>query len=85
MNLHPQKTFIQNAKDGLCFVGYRIFWDHILIRSSTLLRMQRHYRNKEKLFKQGKITQEKLKTYQCSLKGHMHYADTYGLTKKMFG
>jgi hypothetical protein len=47
--------------------------------------MQRHYRNKEKLFKKGKITQEKLKTYQCSLKGHMRYADTYGLTKKMFG
>lgn len=85
MSLHPQKTFIQNAKDGLCFVGYRIFWDHILVRSSTLLRMQRHYRNKEKLFKKGKITQEELKTYQNSLKGHFHYADSYGLTKKMFG
>lgn len=85
MTLHPKKTFIQSAEDGLCFVGYRIFWDHVLIRSSTLLRMQRHYRNKEKLFKKGKITLEELKIYQCSLKGHIHYANSYGLEKKMFG
>lgn len=38
LTLHPEKVFIQNVSFGVPFVGYRIFYDHILIRGKTLRR-----------------------------------------------
>jgi len=32
LSFHPKKVIIQNVKDGLPFVGYLIFYDHIKIR-----------------------------------------------------
>lgn len=84
MTLHPKKSCIQKTKDGVCFVGYRVFWDHILIRGSTLLRFQKKYRKKMKLFKKGLLPLEKLILCQQSFCGHLKHADAYNLKKTMF-
>jgi retron-type reverse transcriptase len=85
MTLHPKKSYIQKTKDGVCFVGYRIFWDHILIRGSTLLRFQKKYRKKIRLFKNGLLPLEKLIICQQSFCGHLKHANAYKLKKRLFG
>jgi len=41
LHLHPEKVILQNVKNGVPFVGYLIFYDHVKIRGNTLLRMRR--------------------------------------------
>lgn len=85
LDLHPQKVSIKNVKEGVAFVGYRIFYDHILIRGSTLLRMQRKLKIRRRQCQSGKISQKKLNQTISSFKGHLKHANAWRLSKKMFG
>ena len=82
--LHPKKLTIKNVADGVPFVGYRIFYDHALIRGTTLQRIERNYRSKKKQLKNGTLSQQKLVETEASITGHLKHANTYGLTKKIF-
>jgi retron-type reverse transcriptase len=85
LTLHPKKSFIQNVKYGVCFVGYRIFFDHVLVRGSTLRRFQKKYRKKLKKVLGGLLEEKKLEACKQSFRGHLKHANTYWLDKKMFG
>ena len=84
LKLHPKKITIKHAKNGIPFVGYRIFYDHVKIRGNTLQRMQKKYRNKVRAYHNDKITLEKLRETKSALYGHFNHADTYGLEQKIF-
>jgi len=84
LSLHPKKLTIKNVADGVPFVGYRIFYDHVLIRGNTLRRIEKNYRNKKKQLKNGRFTKEKLGETEASIIGHLKHANSYGLTKKIF-
>ncbi len=84
LTLHPRKTIIQNVQNGVTFVGYRIFYDHVLIRGNTLRRFQRKYTKRKNQFKDGIITQGKLTNIEFSFKGHLQYANAYGLKNFLF-
>lgn len=83
LTLHPRKSIIQNVKNGVPFVGYRIFYDHTLIRGSTLQRFQRRLREKKLAMRHGKISESKLLQIQQSFAGHLNYANTWGLRQSM--
>lgn len=82
--LHPKKLTIKNVSTGVPFVGYRTFYDHVLVRSTTLRRIERKYRSKAKQVKHGRLTTQKLAETKASILGHFKHADSYGLTKKLF-
>jgi len=84
LQLHQRKITIKNTKEGVPFVGYRIFYDHKLVRGDTLTHMQRKYRKKIKLVKKGLLSQEDLRSTESSLKGHLKHASAYGLAQMMF-
>ena len=84
LNLHPKKVSISNVKAGVAFVGYLVFYDHILVRGKTLLRMQRKLKIRRKQLKEGKIEPKNLNQTINSFKGHLKHADAWGLSKKMF-
>jgi len=79
LQLHPRKITIKNVQEGVPFVGYRIFYDHKLVRGDTLRRMQKKYRLKTKLYHKGKITDQTLAQSQSSIYGHLKHADAHGL------
>lgn len=85
LELHPKKLIIKSVKDGVTFVGYRIFYDHILIKGSTLLRMQRKYKFRKKQLAKGIIDEQKFKSTINSFKGHLDQANAYKLKRMMFG
>lgn len=84
LSLHPKKLTIKNVSTGVPFVGYRIFYDHILVRGVTLKRIERNYRSKLKQVKRGTLDSQKLAETKASILGHLKHADTWGLQKKIF-
>ena len=85
LSFHPKKLTIKNVDCGVPFVGYRIFYDHVLVRGVTLHRIERNYRSKIKQVKRGTLTEQKLAETRASIVGHFKHADTYGLTKSLLG
>lgn len=79
LTLHPRKSFVQNTKDGVCFVGYRIFYDHILIKGSTLLRFQKKLQKRKEELKKGRIDASKLNQTIQSFSGHLKHANAHRL------
>lgn len=84
LSLHPKKLTIKNVSTGVPFVGYRTFYDHVLVRGATLRRIERNYRSKVKQVNHGLLTSKKLAETKASILGHFKHADSYGLTKKLF-
>ena len=84
LSLHPQKTIIQNVSLGVPFVGYRVFYDHILVRGKTLLRMSRKYKARKKQKAKGWLSQKSFEATQASLRGHLKFANTHNLSKYFF-
>lgn len=83
LRLHPKKIIIHNINQGVPFVGYLIYFDHIKIRGNTLRRMRRKL--KRRWIKSAK--EEDLKSLQATesaLRGHLHYANAYTLAKNIF-
>ena len=79
LQLHPKKVAIKNVSEGVPFVGYRIFYDHMLVRGSTLRRIQKKYRKRIKLFRKGLISQDELSQTHSSIRGHLKHANAHHL------
>lgn len=79
LRLHPKKVTTKSVNEGVPFVGYRIFYDHMLVRGSTLRRMQKKYRKRVKLFRKGLISEDKLFQTHSSIWGHLKHANAHSL------
>lgn len=84
LSLHPKKVSIQEVSHGVTFVGYRIFYDHILVRSKTKRRFQKRFNKRIKAAAKGKFEKEKLTLMVDSFMGHLKHADTWGLKHVLF-
>lgn len=84
LNFHPRKVSINKVKAGVAFVGYRVFYDHILIRGKTLLRMQKKLKIRRRQLTGGKIEPKNLNQTINSFKGHLKHANAYKLSKTLF-
>jgi len=84
LSLHPKKLNIKDVKNGVPFVGYRVFYDHILIRGNTLLRMERNWRKKKKQLKNETISTQELEASKAAIIGHLTHADSHRLMKSLF-
>ncbi|MDO9028775.1 MAG: RNA-directed DNA polymerase, partial [Candidatus Roizmanbacteria bacterium] len=82
LKFHPKKVIIQNVKTGLPFVGYLIFYDHVLIRGSTLLRMRRSLK-KRRIKCSEENDNKTLDASLSALRGHLQYANAYYLQKNL--
>ncbi len=82
LNFHPKKVIIQNVKQGLPFVGYLIFYDHVLIRGSTLLRMRRRLK-KRRIKCMEENDNKSLKATLSALRGHLQHANAHYLEKNL--
>jgi hypothetical protein len=84
LTLHPEKVFIQNVSFGVPFVGYLIYYDHVLIRAKTVERFQRRMRKRKQMVREGRIPPEKFKLFCNSFRGHLKHANAHGLQEFLF-
>ena len=83
LTLSERKVILSNVKNGVPFVGYRIFYDHILIRGKTLSRMQKKLRKRKKAFRYHALSASSHRSSRSSISGHLGHANSFHLRKKM--
>ena len=84
LTLHPRKVAIQNVDHGVPFVGYRIFYDHILVYAKTVRRFRKRLHKRQNMEAKGKFSKAKLKLMCDSFSGHLKHANSHHLKQILF-
>jgi len=85
LTLHPRKSRIHATKEGISFLGYRIFKTHRLLKKENVLRMRRRLKKLSQSYAEGKIDFDEINTRIQSWVGHASHADTYRLRFRILG
>ena len=83
--LHPAKTQIQETKEGVGFLGFRVFPDRIRVRQENLKRARRRLRGMQSDYRDGLISQQKVTQSIQSWIAHLSHGDTWRLRERIFG
>ena len=78
------KTGIWPISQGIDFLGYRIWPTHRLVRKSSIKRMKRKLKVFQRKYREGRIDLDKINATIQSWIGHVSYANSYNLRRKLF-
>jgi RNA-directed DNA polymerase len=84
LRLHPDKSRVFRTKEGVDFLGYRIYPEFMRVRKTNVKRFRKRLRLMARLYKEGRIG---LRDIQCSIHswiGHVKHADSYRLREEIF-
>lgn len=84
LRLHGNKSRIYRTSDGVDFLGYRIFPDHMRVRKSIVKRYRKRLRKMVSGYREGKIDLAGINRSIQSWIGHVGHADSYHLRKEVF-
>jgi len=84
LKLPNKKTNISLTKNGVDFVGYRIFIKYVKVRKTSLIRFAKKTKNKIYLFNKNKITNVQLESSICSFLGFCKHCDSFIILSKIF-
>lgn len=85
LKLHNNKCRTYRVKDGVRFLGYRIFPTHRLLKKENALRQRKRLKVLNDKYKQGQIALEEINQSVQSWIGHAGHADTYHLRSRILG
>ena len=77
LELHPAKSRVINLKDGVDFLGFRIFYHHKLLRKKNLRKFERRFKEMKKEYDQGVLDREEIMTRFEGWLAYVSHADTY--------
>lgn len=83
LELHPKKAVIFPAKNGIDFLGFRVYKTHRKVRKSSVLRFKREFKKIRTKFLGNAINMDYVRSWFASYLGHWQWADTYRLRKKI--
>jgi RNA-directed DNA polymerase len=83
LTLHPKKIILSNMHQGIDFLGYVLFLNHRLLRTSTRRRMQRRLKAKYDAYLKQKITPTHMDQCLQSYLGILSHANAYHLTQSL--
>jgi len=84
LDIPNKKTNIYLIKDGVDFVGYKVFITHTRLRRTNILKFVRRTKRLIKYFKKHNISITQLESSISSFLGYIKHADTYFLGKRIF-
>jgi retron-type reverse transcriptase len=84
LRLHPKKCVIFPVKQGIRFLGYRVFATHRLLAKENVRRFRRRIRSMQRDYYQGRVDFAKVRQRLASWIGHASQADTYRLQCRLF-
>ena len=84
LRLHATKCQVMRTRDGIDFLGYRIFPTHRRLRQTTARRFMRRLRVQSKRYAMGLLCWQGLDQSIQSWLGHAAHAATYGLRRSVF-
>lgn len=83
LTLHPVKTRLYAADEGVEFVGYRLFRDHRRLRRSGVQRFVRRLRRQQRGYRAGHLAAASIQASLRSWIAHAKHADTYRLRSRL--
>lgn len=83
LELHPDKSEIHALRNGINFLGYRIFYNYKLLRKRNIRYFMNKFRLDLQLYKQGNLKKEELENKLRGWFGYAQWANTYTLRKKI--
>jgi retron-type reverse transcriptase len=83
IELHPDKTEIYALRNGITFLGYRIFYHYSLLRKRNIRYFMRRFNMNLELYKNGEITREQLMNKLNGWFGYAKWADTFSFRQKI--
>lgn len=83
LEIHPEKSEIHALRNGITFLGYRIFYHYKLLRKRNINYFKRKLNKKLSVYSQGLIDKEHLENYLHGWKGYSDFANTYNFNKNI--
>ncbi len=84
LRLHDRKTFVAPIKDGISFLGQRIFTTHRRLKSDNVRRFKKRLEYRLEAYSKGEISPNTFEMQLNSWIGHARQADTWRLQRKLF-
>ena len=83
LQLHPDKSKITSLRNGVTFLGYRIFYHYKLLRKRNIRQFLREFHKRLDICKEGFVNPQWLLEYLQGWFGYAQWANTYNLRKKI--
>jgi retron-type reverse transcriptase len=84
LRLHPAKTVISPTRQGIRFLGYRVWGSHLGLVKENVWRFRRRLRRLQRLYAQRQIGLDEARRRIVSWIGHARQADTWRLRSRLF-
>lgn len=83
LDLTLSKEKIREVQNGIEFIGYKHYPDHIIVRKSSVKRMRKNIKIKHYKFVKNKITPSQFISTLQSICGWLKWANTYNLKQQL--
>jgi len=84
IKLHKDKTEIHALRNGITFLGYRIFYHYKLLRERNIRYFRKKLEKNIALYKNKEISLEQLESRINGWLGYAKFGNTFNLIKKIF-
>jgi len=83
LELHPDKSAIHALRNGVTFLGYRVFYHNKLLRKRNIRHYMRKFKNYELLHKNGQLSEEDFLEKLQGWFGYAQWANTFKLRENL--
>ncbi len=84
LRLHPTKNVVFPVRQGIAFLGCRVFATHRLLAKANVWQFRRRLRRMQRQYARYEISAEEVQLRIMSWTGHARAADTLALRKRLF-
>jgi hypothetical protein len=85
LEMHPGKSRVYRAADGVTFLGWQLFPDCARLARENVVRFRRRMRRLELDRAQGKVTFEEVRQRVRAWIAHADHGDTWRLRQRLLG
>jgi retron-type reverse transcriptase len=83
LQFNHKLTLIDKAANGIEFVGYIVYVDHVKIKKASIKRMKKRLRVLQVMYREGRISLPEIRQRIQSWLGHCCHADAKKITEKI--
>jgi hypothetical protein len=83
LELHPDKTNIVALEGGISMLGYRVFYNHRLLKKSNASRIWKRLKRMKRLYDKGLMTRDQARKSLDGWLAYAKFADTYNQRKRV--
>ncbi|MGE4232054.1 MAG: reverse transcriptase domain-containing protein [Bacteriovoracia bacterium] len=84
LQLKEKATLIAPVSEGIPFLGFRVYPNLIRLKRENLVRLRKTIRGKERLYLEGRISENELVRSMTSIIGHVSHVDSQSERRKIF-